>query len=145
MRTVEQVRSPRSTFRSTLLACLALAAPSRAGAVELRYPQADLHGFPSMQNEAGEFIADGELTQRKEGTRLIVRGTWRFRDGRVAVEDDVLALRSEEHTSELQSPDHLVCRLLLEKKKRDQKVIWFAAQLRDRVSKAYNHITTLPS
>src|SRR5438552_11703955 len=34
---------------------------------------------------------------------------------------DLLALelggRSEEHTSELQSPDHLVCRLLLEKKK----------------------------
>src|SRR5438552_11559466 len=28
------------------------------------------------------------------------------------------ALRSEEHTSELQSPDHIVCRLLLEKKKR---------------------------
>src|SRR5258708_10853544 len=27
------------------------------------------------------------------------------------------AQRSEEHTSELQSPDHLVCRLLLEKKK----------------------------
>src|SRR5258708_27469346 len=26
-------------------------------------------------------------------------------------------MRSEEHTSELQSPDHLVCRLLLEKKK----------------------------
>src|SRR5258708_26419528 len=30
--------------------------------------------------------------------------------------------RSEEHTSELQSPDHLVCRLLLEKKKRRVKV-----------------------
>src|SRR5258708_29212484 len=29
----------------------------------------------------------------------------------------VLPSRSEEHTSELQSPDHLVCRLLLEKKK----------------------------
>src|SRR5258708_38467006 len=29
----------------------------------------------------------------------------------------VSRLRSEEHTSELQSPDHLVCRLLLEKKK----------------------------
>src|SRR5258708_21792365 len=28
--------------------------------------------------------------------------------------------RSEEHTSELQSPDHLVCRLLLEKKKEFQ-------------------------
>src|SRR5438552_10173361 len=30
-------------------------------------------------------------------------------------------VRSEEHTSELQSPDHLVCRLLLEKKK-DTKI-----------------------
>src|SRR5207244_4727952 len=29
--------------------------------------------------------------------------------------------RSEEHTSELQSPDHLVCRLLLEKKKTKHK------------------------
>src|SRR5438552_7630637 len=32
-----------------------------------------------------------------------------------------LATRSEEHTSELQSPDHLVCRLLLEKKKKRRK------------------------
>src|SRR5258708_22267639 len=31
-------------------------------------------------------------------------------------------VRSEEHTSELQSPDHLVCRLLLEKKKKKTKV-----------------------
>src|SRR5690348_18147247 len=30
----------------------------------------------------------------------------------------VFVLRSEEHTSELQSPVHLVCRLLLEKKKK---------------------------
>src|SRR5690348_18034026 len=30
----------------------------------------------------------------------------------------VIAARSEEHTSELQSPVHLVCRLLLEKKKK---------------------------
>src|SRR5207244_12205386 len=30
---------------------------------------------------------------------------------------DAALPRSEEHTSELQSPDHLVCRLLLEKKK----------------------------
>src|SRR5207244_4801742 len=34
--------------------------------------------------------------------------------GAVGGDGDV---RSEEHTSELQSPDHLVCRLLLEKKK----------------------------
>src|SRR5256885_11181550 len=41
----------------------------------------------------------------------------------------VLPLRSEEHTSELQSPCNLVCRLLLEKKKRhwrhgDEMRIW---------------------
>src|SRR4051795_1286420 len=30
-------------------------------------------------------------------------------------------VRSEEHTSELQSHSHLVCRLLLEKKKQEQK------------------------
>src|SRR5207244_12090428 len=30
--------------------------------------------------------------------------------------------RSEEHTSELQSPDHLVCRLLLEKKKKTENI-----------------------
>src|SRR5258708_25111291 len=31
--------------------------------------------------------------------------------------------RSEEHTSELQSPDHLVCRLLLEKKKNSRHTV----------------------
>src|SRR3712207_7463877 len=37
--------------------------------------------------------------------------------GRLLDHVDVLALRSEEHTSELQSRQYLVCRLLLEKKK----------------------------
>src|SRR5690348_17869016 len=32
------------------------------------------------------------------------------------------ATRSEEHTSELQSPVHLVCRLLLEKKKKKKQI-----------------------
>ena len=34
---------------------------------------------------------------------------------------DLLATRSEEHTSELQSLAYLVCRLLLEKKKKNKK------------------------
>src|SRR5258708_1436042 len=42
----------------------------------------------------------------------------RFPAREVAVEG-----RSEEHTSELQSPDHLVCRLLLEKKKKYSSII----------------------
>src|SRR5258708_30442219 len=36
--------------------------------------------------------------------------------------------RSEEHTSELQSPDHLVCRLLLEKKKHKTRTILATSQ-----------------
>src|SRR5260364_377744 len=38
-----------------------------------------------------------------------------------AMVDKIMPVRSEEHTSELQSPDHLVCRLLLEKKKKKKK------------------------
>src|SRR5437762_7069384 len=34
----------------------------------------------------------------------------------------LLHIRSEEHTSELQSPMYLVCRLLLEKKKKNKKI-----------------------
>src|SRR5258708_16011635 len=37
--------------------------------------------------------------------------------GRLSIAKIGERARSEEHTSELQSPDHLVCRLLLEKKK----------------------------
>src|SRR5258708_17842294 len=37
--------------------------------------------------------------------------------------------RSEEHTSELQSPDHLVCRLLLEKKKSYIQLVGMIVQI----------------
>src|SRR5688572_30890063 len=49
-----------------------------------------------------------------------------FGDGREVLYtyDDTLSLyvRSEEHTSELQSQSNLVCRLLLEKKKKKKKI-----------------------
>src|ERR1039457_3035651 len=38
--------------------------------------------------------------------------------------------RSEEHTSELQSPCNLVCRLLLEKKKMIQRTAWSLLSLK---------------
>src|SRR5687767_15608419 len=41
---------------------------------------------------------------------------------RVTYDPDVISYRSEEHTSELQSLAYLVCRLLLEKKKKKTKV-----------------------
>src|SRR5256885_11660991 len=50
----------------------------------------------------------------------ILRGTAASEQGMDRVSADymgMLATRSEEHTSELQSPCNLVCRLLLEKKK----------------------------
>src|SRR2546425_7002058 len=43
-----------------------------------------------------------------------------FLDLALLVDDHAHALRSEEHTSELQSLAYLVCRLLLEKKKHEQ-------------------------
>src|SRR5215216_1941175 len=46
-------------------------------------------------------------------------------------------LRSEEHTSELQSPDHLVCRLLLEKKKK--KITEIPQKIKTKI-KRQNHI-----
>src|SRR5690348_13203387 len=42
----------------------------------------------------------------------------------------VHGIRSEEHTSELQSPVHLVCRLLLEKKKKKKKQ-YYQAQIHE--------------
>src|SRR5690625_5563398 len=46
---------------------------------------------------------------------LLMLGMIDRRNG--AVYEDIYKKRSEEHTSELQSRGHLVCRLLLEKKK----------------------------
>src|SRR5438552_14096972 len=43
-------------------------------------------------------------------------GTSSYPSKREVITPQGIALRSEEHTSELQSPDHLVCRLLLDKK-----------------------------
>src|SRR5260221_8045070 len=40
----------------------------------------------------------------------------------VFIDEHAVALRSEEHTSELQSHSDLVCRLLLEKKKKNSNV-----------------------
>src|SRR5947208_5090861 len=65
----------------------------------------------------------------QESNRYTMRNPgWTGSEGRVTVTPrcprNRNAARSEEHTSELQSPDHLVCRLLLEKKKKkNQKQI----------------------
>src|SRR2546421_7311260 len=52
--------------------------------------------------------------------RILLENLLRTEDGRNVTAQEIRALtsRSEEHTSELQSRSDLVCRLLLEKKKR---------------------------
>src|SRR3712207_8999423 len=60
-----------------------------------------------------------ELELRAAGD-LAGAGGGRAADDLADLEEGVAGLRSEEHTSELQSRQYLVCRLLLEKKKRSQ-------------------------
>src|SRR5207244_6219172 len=50
-------------------------------------------------------------------------GTWNSLMPAALAKISIATCRSEEHTSELQSPDHLVCRLLLEKKKYNQSTV----------------------
>src|SRR5690348_17515185 len=52
---------------------------------------------------------------------LLLHRPARLRDVGADPEAPAAAARSEEHTSELQSPVHLVCRLLLEKKKQENR------------------------
>src|SRR5438876_8316755 len=69
--------------------------------------------------------ASGYRTQ-EEGLRRQAESTFVIAKLRSAADSGVAGLRayrrarSEEHTSELQSPVHLVCRLLLEKKKKNK-------------------------
>src|SRR2546427_4088647 len=71
------------------------------------------------------FRSPALLAAAQAGEALQVRD-WLKRGAPVDVRDPqgntplLLAVRSEEHTSELQSQSNLVCRLLLEKKKKKQ-------------------------
>src|SRR5260364_433496 len=48
--------------------------------------------------------------------------------------------RSEEHTSELQSPDHLVCRLLLEKKKNKKNSQILNKKIKIKIKKKHRNV-----
>src|SRR3712207_7620312 len=62
------------------------------------------------------------VRQRDRRGRAVRHGSWPA--GRPAVRPGPAdGLRSEEHTSELQSRQYLVCRLLLEKKKKKQSTL----------------------
>src|SRR5258708_17393190 len=62
-------------------------------------------------------VGIGPGVDHDEGGAVGARGVHPVDQGAFMVALEGAERRSEEHTSELQSPDHLVCRLLLEKKK----------------------------
>src|SRR5258708_30161224 len=79
-----------------------------------RPPRSTLFPYTTLFRSHGDWIA---IESRVESiTRSSFEVTHKvFKGEALAIE---AFERSEEHTSELQSPDHLVCRLLLEKKKK---------------------------
>src|SRR5439155_9061240 len=69
-------------------------------------------------------LAKPETKEKLKGLGAITQGGSSPAEFRAWLQTDAeraAALRSEEHTSELQSRGHLVCRLLLEKKKKKNK------------------------
>ena len=74
----------------------------------------DLHSFPTRRSSDRDRVCEAfiEVEKGDIATMTIVR-----------YELSQAVLRPEEHTSELQSPDQIVCRLLLEKKNKTEGAI----------------------
>src|SRR5207249_661635 len=91
-----------------------------ADGVEARYRTQRAIIFDSSSNFLGEVIAEFEIRREHQPliyARAMERSVKRGIEGQIPLAE---LLRSEEHTSELQSRFDLVCRLLLEKKKSTQ-------------------------
>src|SRR2546427_5900018 len=70
---------------------------------------------PADREHPGDVLHDERLrTELRDDPKVVLEEPSPLRRGRPRVEN-----RSEEHTSELQSQSNLVCRLLLEKKKKE--------------------------
>src|SRR5207244_11803953 len=105
----------------------ALASPSASTTSTFFYsssPNPDLHSFPTRRS-SDLCLDEGSLRARvgERRDRLALHLNHDFESNPHAIRagehrQRPREIRSEEHTSELQSPDHLVCRLLLEKKKK---------------------------
>src|SRR5258708_7683343 len=71
----------------------------------------------AIRKQIEAFKTEGDLKREIAGNVKRLKDIKSYRGSRHAKHLPARG-RSEEHTSELQSPDHLVCRLLLEKKKK---------------------------
>src|SRR2546426_5814949 len=89
-----------------------------------RPPRSTLFPYTTLFRSLRAHLAEAERTLKQGGA---VGKRLDFIAQELNREANTLAskasvLRSEEHTSELQSPCNLVCRLLLEKKKKNTKI-----------------------
>src|SRR5207248_9364508 len=85
-----------------------------------------LHSFPTRRSSdlpGLERVGRGRAAALVRRALVCAAGRVRLLlVGRAVHDVDATAVRSEEHTSELQSPYDLVCRLLLEKKKTSSQI-----------------------
>src|SRR3989475_1767205 len=86
--------------------------------VERLHKDLNLPGNPSVLSSA---LHRDDFAQRGMATSAQTQIDFDVNGADILVLDDVLYTRSEEHTSELQSQSNLVCRLLLEKKKKNKQ------------------------
>src|SRR2546430_6912464 len=90
-----------------------------------RPPRSTLFPYTTLFRSRRERLeALGRLPLRRRDAPAATEGILPVADDRVPhvreMHADLVSARSEEHTSELQSQSNLVCRLLLEKKKKRQ-------------------------
>src|SRR5258708_10835493 len=97
---------------SAVLAAIATLAPSRAARSAIESPMPRLPPDTNSVLPLRDVMGGLQLSQQSRSSSPLPSGEVGLRS------NPGEGLRSEEHTSELQSPDHLVCRLLLEKKKK---------------------------
>src|SRR5258708_14843806 len=83
-----------------------------------RPPRSTLFPYTTLFRSVWDFPCGGPVVRQFAQGRYTLRVVTPNVTGATSKMPNVYAGRSEEHTSELQSPDHLVCRLLLEKKKK---------------------------
>src|SRR5258708_15725821 len=97
-----------------------------------RPPRSPLFPYTTLFRSAyQQLVAEGYLASQGGGYTQVAAGPAppatalrlaRPQPPRIDLSYGRADVRSEEHTSELQSPDHLVCRLLLEKKKNNHRL-----------------------
>src|SRR5437879_10950018 len=73
----------------------------------------ELHSFPTRRSSD---LEPAQLGTARGAGRAVPLAMWTLMAAHDADRQHPMGSRSEEHTSELQSPMYLVCRLLLEKK-----------------------------